>query len=83
MDSNSAREAFGDFLASGNLNADQIRFVDNIIYHLTRNGVIEKEMLFELPFTDINDMGVAGIFEEAEVLSLLRIVEVINNNSVA
>jgi len=83
MDTNSAKEAFAEFLSSGNLNADQIRFIDNIIYHLTRNGVIEKEMLFEPPFTDINDQGVVGVFSGEDTNKILHIIDDIYNNSVA
>lgn len=82
LDVNAAKEAFSDFLSSGNLNADQIRFVDNIIYHLTRNGTIAKEMLFEPPFTDINDQGIAGVFEPSECNKILNIIDYINFNAV-
>jgi len=55
---------FSDFINAGNLKADQITFINNIISYLTRNGLIEKFMLFEKPFTNINDKGLLGVFDE-------------------
>jgi hypothetical protein len=63
LDVNAAKQAFGEFLGRANLRADQIHFIDLIITHLTVNGVIDKRMLAEPPFTEVNDQGMFGVFE--------------------
>jgi len=42
LDSNAAQEAFADFISAGNLRADQMTFINNIISYLTTNGTIDK-----------------------------------------
>lgn len=83
LDPNAAKAAFAQFLQKGRFNADQIRFVDQIISHLTRNGIIEPRMLAEKPFTHIHDQGVFGMFEEPEVDNLVHILNSVNGNAVA
>lgn len=84
LDVNAARLAFGEFLGRTNLRADQIRFIDLIIQHLTVNGVIDKRMLAEPPFTEVNDQGIFGVFpDEADQDRLLVIVEQVERNAVA
>jgi len=84
LDVKVAQEAFADFLHTGNLKADQMTFLNTIISYLTTNGTIDKAMLFEPPFTDINDQGLIGVFkDEADVVKIVRIIDDINNNAVA
>ena len=55
---------------------------DTIVTYLTHNGTIDKTMLFEPPFTDQSDQGIMGIFtDEAEVRSIIRILDGINANA--
>jgi len=83
LDSYSAQEAFADFLSNGNLRADQITFIQNIISYLTKNGTIEPSMLFEPPFTDLNDQGLIGLFEDGDAHKVISIIERINENATA
>ena len=76
-----ANQAFADFLQVGNLQADQITFLQNIITYLTKNGTLDKRMLFQAPFTDIHDQGILGIFPEAEAGKIIRIIDEINGNA--
>ncbi len=76
-----AQEAFSDFLQAGNLRADQMTFIQNIITHLTKNGTIDTEMLFESPFTDINDRGLMGVFDDGDAHKVISIIEQINQNA--
>ncbi|MCC9071266.1 DEAD/DEAH box helicase family protein [Flavobacterium sp. F-65] len=76
-----AQDAFSEFLQAGNLRADQMIFIQNIITHLTKNGTIEPSMLFESPFTDINDNGLLGIFEDSDAHRVISIIEKINENA--
>jgi len=83
MDKAAANTAFSSFLQAGNLKADQMTFIKQIISHLTINGMIEIAMLFESPFTDIHDQGLMGVFDDAEVIQVKKIIERINQNAVA
>ncbi|MFD2514209.1 DEAD/DEAH box helicase family protein [Pontibacter locisalis] len=82
LDVNAAKEAFSEFLVGQTLQADQITFVNRLIDFLTINGTIDKAMLFEPPFTEINHEGVAGVFrEETQVVKLFGIIDEINRNA--
>jgi type I restriction enzyme R subunit len=81
MDVNAAKGAFSEFMNKGNLSADQITFINNIIDFLTVNGTIDNSMLFEPPFTDINDQGLLGVFQEEEAEKIISIITQINNNA--
>lgn len=76
-----AQDAFADFLQAGSLRADQMTFIQNIISYLTKNGTIEPSMLFESPFTDMNDQGLIGIFEDGDAHKVISIIERINKNA--
>ena len=81
MDRQAVNKAFDHFLGQSNLNADQIRFIDTIIEYLAERGIIEPERLFEPPFTDINDQGVLGVFDEVNAQELIRIILEINGRA--
>lgn len=80
MESNAAKLAFGEFLNNQTLTAKQIHFLNTIINHLTVNGSIEPAMLFEPPFTEIDDKGI-GIFDDATSTKIISLIEKINHNS--
>ena len=82
LDILAANQLFSEFIQSGNLSADQITFVNNIISFLTQNGTIDKEMLFEIPFTNINDQGITGVFDEIMVGKIVKIIDKVNENAV-
>jgi type I restriction enzyme, R subunit len=82
LDKSAANQLFSEFIQTGNLTANQITFINNIINFLTKNGMIEKSMLFEPPFTDINDQGITGVFDEVQVVKIIRIIDNVNQNAV-
>jgi type I restriction enzyme R subunit len=50
--------------------------------YLTKNGTIDKTMLYEPPFTDLNDQGISGVFDnDADLVKVVRIIDTINNNA--
>lgn len=81
LDVKAAQQAFADFLQVGNLKADQMTFINNIITYLTKNGTIDKRMLFEPPFTNVNDQGLLGVFDDADAGKIIRIIDGINENA--
>lgn len=79
LDADAANEAFSELLGSGSLRADQIKFLRTIIDFLTVNGMIDKSMLFEPPFTDQNDQGLLGVFDdESQAQKVISIIDRIN-----
>lgn len=44
------QQAFSEFLHSTRYNEKQIRFVEMVIDHLTRNGMLDAAQLYEPPF---------------------------------
>ena len=75
-------EAFADFLQVGVLRADQMTFIKTIISYLTKNGTIDKTMLYESPFTDLNDQGISGVFNnDADLIKIVKIIDHINANA--
>ena len=80
LDRNAAKEAFAEFLAEGTLSADQIRFIDQIIEHLARNGVMNLEALYEPPFTDMHYEGLDGILPD-HADKIISIINRVNENA--
>jgi type I restriction enzyme R subunit len=80
LDRNAAKEAFADFLSAGNLTADQITFIDQIIDHLAHNGIMDPQRLFDSPFTDRHDQGVQGVLGDRAPV-ILQVIEKINKNA--
>ncbi|MBE9565075.1 MAG: restriction endonuclease, partial [Proteobacteria bacterium] len=81
LDVNAAKDAFAEFIQAGTLRADQMTFINNIITYLTKNGVINKNMLFESPFTDIHDQGLLGVFDDATATKVIKLVDRVNGNA--
>jgi type I restriction enzyme R subunit len=75
-------EAFADFLQVGDLRADQMTFINTIISYLSKNGTIDKNMLYQPPFTDLNDQGIDGVFDnDADLIKIIKIIDLVNDNA--
>ncbi len=83
LDVAAAQAHFAEFIQAGNLKADQMTFINNIISYLTKNGVIDKTMLFEPPFTHIHDQGLLGVFDDAAATKVISLIEHVNGNALA
>lgn len=81
LDINAAKSAFADFLNDQRLNTSQINFINTLIDYLCQNGTIDKDMLFDKPFTNIDDQGVAGVFPQ-QAGKIISIVDSINANAI-
>jgi type I restriction enzyme R subunit len=55
-------------------------FIQNIVKFLTKNGRLEKNMLFEPPFTDNHQDGIIGIFDDAEATRIIKLVDEVNGS---
>lgn len=82
LDVKAVQSAFADFINSGNLKADQLTFVNSIIKHLTKNGIIDKRKLFEPPFTNLHDQGLSGVFSDTQANQVCDLIDGINGNAV-
>lgn len=81
LDSSAAKQEFSELLGTIPISATQIKFINKLIDHLTVNGIIEKAMLVQPPFTDINDKGVFGVFNDDQVGKIASIIDRINSNA--
>lgn len=81
LDVSAANSLFAEFLQVGNLRADQITFVNNIISFLVKNGTLDKSMLFEPPFTELHQDGIIGIFDDAQATRIISLVDKVNRNA--
>ncbi len=81
LDRAAAKDAFARFLDGRTLTSAQLHFLNMIIDHLTQNGAMEPDRLYESPFTDASPSGVAGVFAPAEVTELIAVLETFKANA--
>lgn len=82
LDVEAAQRHFALFIQQANLNANQITFIQKIIDYLTKNGVLDKNMLTLPPFNDLDDNGIIGLFpEEEKLVKVIQLIEEINLNA--
>ena len=65
----------GSFLAAGNLRANEIRFLDEVVDHLKEHGRMEVARHYESPYMALNPQGVVRVFGWQQVDELISILE--------
>jgi type I restriction enzyme R subunit len=83
LDRQEAKRAFNDFLDGQRYNSNQIEFVNMIIDYLTKNGIMEAELLYQPPYTNYSSNGLSGIFSDNEATKIVEILEAIKQNAAA
>ena len=83
LDREAAKQAFDRFQSLRTLSANQIEFLNMIIDHLTERGVMDPGLLYESPFTDLDAMGVEGVFKSGDVVELVDILEEVRKRAAA
>ncbi len=83
LDRQAAKAAFVEFDEKNNLSPDQLRFINQIIDHLSQNGFVDSGMLYEVPYTNINDQGIDAIFPKQDADKIFEILGRIKGNAVA
>lgn len=74
LDHETAKQAFSQFIVGTTVTANQIEFINLVVDYLTENGVMETDRLYESPFTDINPQGPEGVFQLAQVDSIVSVL---------
>ena len=82
LERRAAKQALENFTKGKNLTANQIEFVGLMIDYLTARGVMDPRMLYESPFTDIDDQGANGVFSESDVHSLVALLDQVRSRAV-
>ncbi|MGW0436707.1 DEAD/DEAH box helicase family protein [Micromonospora sp. NPDC003197] len=82
LDREAAIEAFDEFLDGRKFTGTQIDFIHVIIGHLTENGVMAAERLYESPFTEIAPRGPESLFHSGEVDRLVTILRSVRDTAV-
>lgn len=83
LDREAAKRALDEFTTGKALSADQIQFVNMVVDYLTERGAMDPRLLYESPFTDIDPMGVEGIFDQSEAAKLVTILEEVRRRAAA
>lgn len=83
MERATAKAAFNQFIGDSNPTANQMEFLNLVIDHLTESGFVEPKRFYESPYTDFDDMGIAGVFPAEQAKRIIQIVIEINAAAVA
>lgn len=83
LDREAAKHAFDSFLDGKPLTANQIEFVDLIIDHLTERGAMDPRLLYESPFTDLDPMGIEGVFGKPEAEQVILVLDEVRRRAAA
>jgi len=75
LDREAAKALFSSYFTDYGPNSDQINFINMIVDHLTENGTMKAERLYESPFTDVSPRGAEGLFPDDKVVSLISIIQ--------
>ena len=78
LDRAAAKGAFSEFAANHQLSADQNEFMDLLVDFLTENGTVDPRLFYESPFTDLDDLGIVGVFSETQTKEIVSIVRRLN-----
>ena len=78
LDRAAAKSLFSGCTTQNALSANLAEFVNLIIDSLTEAGIVDPALFYESPFTDVDDMGLAGVFGDKQVQELLAIVRGVN-----
>jgi type I restriction enzyme R subunit len=83
LDREAAKNAMSAFLKGRTPTANQIEFLEEVVKHLTANGMMDATRLYEPPYTFIHDQGVEGVFDSPQVDELISILEEVKNRAIA
>ena len=56
-------------------------FVNKTITYLAKNGVIDNQMFFKPSFAIQHDQGVFGLFDDAQLSTVISLIDEVNANA--
>ena len=74
LERNAAKSVFADFISRSPLTPDQMRFLNEIIKRLIKNGLMNPGELFEAPFTDFHSTGLFGVMGEQQAKEVVNLI---------
>jgi type I restriction enzyme R subunit len=74
LDREAATRALNSFVAGKTLNANQLEFVNLIVTHLTKRGVMDPALLYAPPFTCYAPQGPDALFSAAEMDAIFHVL---------
>jgi type I restriction enzyme R subunit len=81
LNRNAAKQAFAEFLEIASLHPDLLSFLNEVVEYLVKNGTMRPRELFDSPFAQHNDKGVAGVLGEELAGKVVKLVRRINKNA--
>lgn len=81
LDRQAVRDAFSGFVADAASTPEQIEFIDMIVDHLTEKGVMDPQLLYESPFTDVAPSGPEQVFDLTRADKLVDAINDINRSA--
>ncbi|MDT3400186.1 DEAD/DEAH box helicase family protein [Streptomyces sp. B1866] len=82
LERGAAALAFDAYQQGRTLTANQLRFVNELIDYLARNGTIDVASLYESPFTSIAPTGPEAIFPKPEVDAMVSVIHSVRSTAV-
>lgn len=79
LDRSAAKDAFSAFVSQHELSANQTEFLDLVIDSLTESEIVDPQVFSESPFTDLDDMEFAGVFDCTQTREIIKIVKTLND----
>lgn len=83
LERGAAKEAFAGFLDGKQFAANQVEFINLIINHLTEQGVMSAELLYESPFIDLDARGPDGLFSPIQLKEIVAVLERVRGAALA
>ena len=83
LDPGAVQAEFASFLEGRTLRPNQFEFLQMVIGHLTAHGFMEASRLYEPPYTDLNDRGLEGVFDNADADQIVGIIEEVRRRAAA
>jgi type I restriction enzyme R subunit len=83
LDREAAKQALGGFMDGKALSANQVEFLNLVADHLTQQGFMPLERLYGSPFTDVDPLGVDGVFPQGQADELIQVLEGVRLRAVA
>ncbi len=75
LDTVAVKAFFAEFINRPGITAPQMIFMDTLINYLTNNGTIDRSMLFDWLFTDINQQGASDAFKDEDMVEIISIID--------